>query len=299
MRSSPILLTLLLMGCGPASKFSQTRSIERGDKNVLILMYHDIIVSSDPATGFSPAPDDVSLELFQQQLDWLQHQGYQTLSAYELYNLRANSRSFDQKMVMITFDDNYYGVYKHAVDELEKRGMKATIFAHTHFVRPEREVPKPGASRPKLSWSEMVEVETKRGEGRLFRFESHTVHHRNLTTLEPSELQHELCDSKAEIEERFRKLLGPGNYKRVALGSKQLDSDGNKVVRHIAYPFGAYNEAIGHAAKSCGYGLGYEVGFAESFGVSSMALPRLGVGRSLRTLDDFARAVAQHEQQKS
>ncbi|HYX36187.1 MAG TPA: polysaccharide deacetylase family protein [Oligoflexus sp.] len=292
-----ILNLLVLIACNDQPDISEMHAISKGDNNILILMYHDIVDPNNAPAGLATVADDVTLQNFQKQLDWLQANGYQTISAYDLYNLRANNRRSAQKQVLITFDDNYYGAYEYAVPELEKRGMKATFFAHTQYVRPEGIVPDYAGLRPKASWAEMVAVETTRGKGNLFRYESHTVTHRNLTKLGSAELRQELCASKRDIERNFARILGSGRYRGLTLGNRHINAEGDKLVRHIAYPVGGYNGTVGSLSKECGYFLGYEVGFAEDFELSSMALPRLGVGRSLATVSDFQEAVANYVRQ--
>ena len=85
-----------------------------------VLMYHDI--KAVPVNGF-----DVSTRAFCEQLDYLQSEDYHTLSLEE-FTACLDSGDFPAKSVMITFDDGYRGVYLHAVPELRKRGMKATLF---------------------------------------------------------------------------------------------------------------------------------------------------------------------------
>lgn len=102
---------------------------------------------------------------------------------------------------MITFDDGFEDTYLKAFPVLEDLGLQATVFLVTSFVGD-----RSGCCRwsthyrglPSLTWSQIREM-----HGRGMSFGSHTVSHARLSTCSARELQRELADSKAVIEDKL------------------------------------------------------------------------------------------------
>jgi len=259
-----------------------------------ILMFHDIIPDDYPQECI--VPDDVKVSTFIEFLNWVEKEKIQTIHSFDIHNLYANGKllenSFKTPTIMLTFDDNYYGVYKYAIDEMAKRNIKATIFTHTKYVRGENATKENNCkSRAKASWKEMVEAETQKGSGKLFRFESHTHSHPNadgslLNDLSHQEILFEFKESKKLLEENFKKILDEKGvlYKNVAIFAS-LDEKGNKKVLHLAYPRGSYGENVARALleldKQGVYKFGYEVGFEYDYTEPKYAIGRTGIGIKL------------------
>ena len=88
------------------------------ETSVPVLMYHHI----RPEAGFIACTP----EHFEQQLQWLSHQGYESLSLAEFAaHLAGETRT---KAVVITFHDGYLDNWVYAFPLLQKYGFKATIF---------------------------------------------------------------------------------------------------------------------------------------------------------------------------
>jgi peptidoglycan/xylan/chitin deacetylase (PgdA/CDA1 family) len=104
------------------------------------------------------------------------------------------------------------------------------------------------------------------GEG--MEFGSHSVHHFDLTTLSPPELDAELRDSREELE-------------------RQLETP----VRQIAYPAGQYNDRVKERARWAGYLAGWKKGGGWVTPDSDpLLLPRVRV-RGSTTIARFIRKV--------
>ncbi len=138
-----------------------------------ILMYHSI--EPGPGSGMNVPP-----EKFEQQLQQLLKQGYQSAMLSELAALPK-----DEKKVVITFDDGFRNNYTHAFPLLKKQNMKATI-----FISPEIE------EIETLTESEIREM----SDSGLIEFGAHTIHHLNLTTLDDSTAQREIEQSISTVE---------------------------------------------------------------------------------------------------
>lgn len=109
-----------------------TRSVR-----VPILMYHYLSVPPPDADIYR---QDLSVppELFAQQLDRLQAEGYMTINLYDLMAALTQGAALPPKPVIITFDDGYRDNYTNAFPLLKQHGMKATFFVLTDFMDEKR-----------------------------------------------------------------------------------------------------------------------------------------------------------------
>ena len=182
-----------------------------------VLIYHDI-KAKVVMEGF-----DVSLAEFRYQLDWLKAHGWHALSADEFVGYLERGEPFPKKTFLITFDDDYGGITRYAAEELEARDMGAVFFVIVDSI-----------GEP-LSRREYCHVSAEKlkalASNPKFSLESHTMSHpERLTQLSDEELEHELVESKARVEE----LSG-------------------RSVRLFSYPCGDYDQRVIDAAIDAGY----------------------------------------------
>lgn len=145
---------------------------------VPILCYHYIRGGSDPLRllrvfGYVvlslPLLDDSELWTtgagnFERQMEYLQANGYHTVSLYDLNEWQVGRRELPPKPIVITFDDGDVSAYEHAFPILERRGMRATIFVVTAHVG------KTWGEVNCLDWGQLREMQ----ESGVFDVESHT-----------------------------------------------------------------------------------------------------------------------------
>jgi peptidoglycan/xylan/chitin deacetylase (PgdA/CDA1 family) len=221
--AAPLVLCLALASAVPAQQVlidnsdpGFTSATSATDGEVVILMYHGL----DAPHGHDPAN-------FAPQMQHLLDVGATSITMDHLVSwIETGSPALPDKPVVITFDDDYITVYTVAYPAMQERGLSGTNFAHTAYVG----VPPGGPPPTSFDHADWAEINEMEAAGVLFT-ESHTVTHRNLTTLSASELTDELADSKAAIEANI-----PA-----------------KTCRHLAYPFGAYNQTVIDEAIAAGY----------------------------------------------
>jgi peptidoglycan/xylan/chitin deacetylase (PgdA/CDA1 family) len=92
-----------------------------------ILMYHYL---SDPPPGADRYRRDLSVSpaLFEQHLAYLQAEGYQSITLYDLLYHLAQGVRLPERPVIITFDDGYRDNYTNAFPLLQQYGFDATFF---------------------------------------------------------------------------------------------------------------------------------------------------------------------------
>ena len=167
-----------------------------------ILEYHMV----DEAPAEDERVYNVPPEEFQEQLDYLQQQGYTTITMLDYAKARKGKFDLPAKPVILTFDDGYEDNYTTMLPILEAHGMKATVYMVTNDIgRPEY-----------LSWNQLRDMQDRGVE-----VGSHTANHQPLTTLEPATQNDEL---------KLSKLL--------------LEWNGIRTVFSFSYPNGAYEAGL-------------------------------------------------------
>lgn len=146
---------------------------------------------------------NVPPEAFRQQLDYLQEQGYTTITMLEYMKARKGKLDLPEKPIILTFDDGYEDNYTTMLPILEEYGMKAMVYMVTN------KIGKPDY----LTWNELRDMQE-----RSIEIGSHTANHQPLTRL----------DAEKQAEEvKLSKLL--------------MEWNGIRTVFSFSYPNGAYS----------------------------------------------------------
>jgi peptidoglycan/xylan/chitin deacetylase (PgdA/CDA1 family) len=150
---------------------------------VPIFMYHH--VSSLPTHD----PLDYSLTVttadFNAQLDWLQRQGYHSITMPELFDTFYDGKALPSRPVMLTFDDGYADVYTNALPVLLAHHYRGVFYIITGMIGGEY-----------LTWDK---IRTLARSG--MEIASHTVHHVNVGhPPAPLTIQEELVNSKEQLQ---------------------------------------------------------------------------------------------------
>src|SRR6185369_9796043 len=101
--------------------------------------------------------------------------GYKVLALKDLPAFLQGERALPAKTVVLTFDDGYESVYRHAFPVLRKHGFTATVFVYTDFV---------GAGDA-LTWSQIQEMHASG----LVDIQAHSKTHVNLLERLPDETE--------------------------------------------------------------------------------------------------------------
>ena len=191
-------------------------------QTVPILCYHRFGGASNKMS-VSPAN-------FAAQLDWLARNDYRVIRLSQLLGFLQGREALPKRSVVITMDDGYESVHRHALPQLRKHGFPATLFVYSDFI---------GAGDG-LSWSQLTELKTSG----LVDIQAHSKTHRNLIERLPG-----------ETDEQYRQSLDAEARAPRELLERRLSSP----VRQYAYPFGDANEAVLDALTRQQYQLGVTV----------------------------------------
>jgi peptidoglycan/xylan/chitin deacetylase (PgdA/CDA1 family) len=201
-----------------------------------ILTYHSLDLSGS-AISLTPS-------LFRRQMEMLARSGTPVVP---LLKVQQHPGS-----VALTFDDGYLNFFEHALPVLAEYQFPATVFVVTGYCglhngwRSRQRRP---ARLELMGWRELREA------ARLgVALGAHTVNHPELPVLPPDEVDRELRDCRASLEDQT-----------------------SQPIEAFAYPYGAWSPAVRlavtrHFRLGCGTALGFVDGQSDPF-----ALPRVDV----------------------
>jgi peptidoglycan/xylan/chitin deacetylase (PgdA/CDA1 family) len=200
---------------------------------VPVLMYH-VIGTLRAGSGQLPdlfvAPKD-----FEAQMKWLKDHGYQAVTLDQVYNAWFKGAEIPRKPVVISFDDGYRGQYVYARPILRDMGWPAVLSLIVRTLNPGGELS-----------TAMVNQLIKDG----WELDSHTENHLDVATLSGAELQHEVGQSRVDLQHQFHV---PVNFFCYPSGS--YDAQAIKAVQDAGY-LGATTTQDGLASKDHMFTLG-------------------------------------------
>ncbi|WP_112470755.1 polysaccharide deacetylase family protein [Streptomyces triticisoli] len=226
---------------------------------VPVLMYHAVASEPNEATrGLSVAP-----EAFAEQMDVLKDRGFHPVTTARL---AAHWRSegfapLPPDPVLITFDDGYEGVHRHALPVLARHGFPATLFVSTGWIRGAYDTG--GGPDTMLDWDQVRELAAGGVE-----IGGHSHTHPQLDQLDDDTLWSELIRCKEIVAGE--------------LGA---------VPASFAYPYGYSSRRVRARVRAAGFGQALAVGNGLARRRQGpYALQRLTVRRST-TSEEFERLV--------
>ncbi|MGC9537859.1 polysaccharide deacetylase family protein [Streptomyces sp. UG1] len=227
------------------------------DPRVPILMYHAVSTAPNDATReLSVAP-----EAFARQMALIGDLGLTPVTTADLAARWRSGRPLPERPVLITFDDGYEGVHRHALPVLAKHGFAATVFVSTGWLKGPHDMG--GGLDTMLDWDQVRELAEAGVE-----IGGHSHTHPQLDQIPDDRLRSELILCKEIISD----LLGT-------------------VPASFAYPYGYSSRRVREAVL--------ETGYAQALAVNNglarrrqgpYALTRLTVRRTTG-IEEFGRMV--------
>ncbi|MDX3570452.1 polysaccharide deacetylase family protein [Streptomyces sp. ID05-47C] len=101
------------------------------EARIPILMYHAVAAEPNDTTRAL----SVSPEAFAEQMALIADRGLTPLTTADLAARWRSGRPLPALPVLITFDDGYEGVHRHALPSLAEHGFPATLFVSTGWLR--------------------------------------------------------------------------------------------------------------------------------------------------------------------
>ncbi|WP_367324249.1 polysaccharide deacetylase family protein [Streptomyces sp. HUAS ZL42] len=202
---------------------------------VPILMYHAIATDPNDATRVL----SVGPEAFAEQMALIGDLGLTPVTTAALAARWRSGGPLPERPVLITFDDGYEGVHRHALPVLAKHGFAATLFVSTGWIRGAYDTG--GGLDTMLDWDQVREL-----AGADVEIGGHSHTHPQLDQLDDDSLRRELT--------RCRDIVAD------ELGALPVS---------FAYPYGYSSRRVRQAVR--------ENGFAQALAVgNSLARRRQG-----------------------
>ncbi|ARP73978.1 polysaccharide deacetylase [Streptomyces pluripotens] len=191
-----------------------------------ILMYHSVAAAPNRATrALSVAP-----EAFAQQMALIGDLGLTPVTTAALAGCWRSGRPLPARPVLITFDDGYEGVHRHALPVLARLGFPATLFVSTGWIRGEYDTG--GGLDTMLDWRQVRDLSSAGVE-----IGGHSHTHPQLDQLDDGTLHGELDRCTEVVADE--------------LGSRPVS---------FAYPYGYSSRRVRQAVRDSGYGQALAVG---------------------------------------
>ncbi|MGH7492934.1 MAG: polysaccharide deacetylase family protein [bacterium] len=161
---------------------------------------------------------------FERQMCWLAENGYRTCS---LTDCLQRPEQTQQREVVLTFDDGYRALIKHALPVLQRCNFTATVFPVVNYIGEKNhwDYNLFWRRHEHLCWSELQEM---RAAG--WEIGSHSMRHAYLPGLSAPELFKDLLDSKQILEDHL-----------------QIP------IVHLSLPFGRGNQKVLRTARDVGF----------------------------------------------
>jgi len=202
---------------------------------VPVVMYHSLLPNGNSDFVIDPV-------LFEQDLIFLQHKGYTTVTVADLIAYVQEGTPLPDKPVMLTFDDGCYNNYLYAHPLLKQYGMRAVIspivsVSEFYSDHPE-EQNKPRYAN--LTWEQLTEM-VQSGVWEIGHH-SYDLHHTDKG-------RKGVAQKKGESDSAYRRMLTEDLQKATNL----LQSRVGVTPAAFTYPFGAHTTGTDPILKDLGF----------------------------------------------
>lgn len=232
------------------------------DKGLPVLVYHHIL----PRELMETTASTISLEAFEQQMEYLADRQFVTLSAHQLYDYLEGRLVVPDKAVLITFDDGLLSSKEYAYPILKQYGFSALQHIISSRTNREQGAQVFDAEGPlqfltAADFNELADV---------FQFEAHTDDLHSLLNGVGVAMESTQDDIFVDLQRNLEQV---------------------PAAISLAYPFGHYNEKFIMAAKEAGLLIGFTTveGYANR-AASNYEVCRFGITEK-KSFDQFVAYV--------
>lgn len=199
-----------------------------------VIMYHSMLKEQKRLGKYVVSPDT-----FESDLQYLQRNGYQTVTVQDLVDYVHTQRPLPEKPVMLTFDDGYYNNYAYAYPLAKKYSAKMVIAPIGYYTDlfSKEDADHPNYSH--LTWDEITEMMSSG----LVEFQNHSYNlHATKGRLGAQKLRRESVSAYTDM---LRRDVGK-------MQEKMEENTGYKPIAFI-YPFGASSKESDSILKQMGF----------------------------------------------
>ncbi len=183
--------------------------------SVPILLYHDI----DGKGIYS-----ITSETLRSHFQLLKKNNIRVISLSKLTIKLIKPEPFDEKVVVITFDDGFLSTYTRVLPLAKEFGYPITLFVYTDNIYTR--------ARKNMTWKRLREMEEHGIE-----IECHSISHKDIEAL-----------SNEDNHDTRRKL-----FEEIYLSKRIVELYMKKKVKFFAFPYGRYNLNTVEMCRQSGY----------------------------------------------
>ena len=194
--------------------------------DVPVIMYHRVIKDLDTESGKHGTY--VTVDQFKDHMEILKKGGYIPITFGDLSEIPIHQR-FEEKYIMLTFDDGYVDNYTYAFPILKEFGFKAIIYLVSNRTYNKWDVDL--TSEKIFKMMDLSMLKEMRDSG-LIEFGGHTLSHPRLSELSDSQMKEEIFKDKKETEKKLNIKLNSFAYPY-----GDLDSRAKKLVNEVGYSY--------------------------------------------------------------
>lgn len=185
-------------------------------------MYHEI--ESGSPSGY---PYALGVERFRRQIQSIQRGRFKAVTLQDLRDAMMGIKQLPPRPVILTFDDGYLGVARHALPILREHGISAVLFAVADKIGGTNDWDrKSGGPEIKLMGESEIRELLLTG----WELGAHTLSHPRLTEIQEEQASKEISLSREKLQTRFQ----------VPVGS-------------FSFPYGAHNPRLCQIVRASGY----------------------------------------------
>lgn len=185
------------------------RVVRRRNKLINVIYYHDIV------KGIGYKYQQTNIYVFKRQMEYIVSHGYKTLRFDDLNN---ESIKYDDKTVVIAFDDGWKSNYNEIYEYMKARGIKYNIYLAVKEI---------GVNPDYLTWEQVKQMH---GDG-IVGFGAHTYTHPDMSDINK-------IDPKVEFDKAdsiFNEHLGYQPLDFCYPYGKYSEDSNNYIVKHTPY----------------------------------------------------------------
>lgn len=234
-------------------------------EKIPVLMYHHLLMEEDiDKYNWSKNSSVLSVEVFQEQMDYLYENGFYTATLDELQAFLDEKITLPEKTVVITFDDGYFSNALYAYPIMKEYNFRGTIFMLGYRVDAPQQTFDPSDTQS-LSLKRAYKYRD------VFDYESHTYKLHDMDDKrEPLLLS---SDEKTILEDLVK--------------NKELLN-----AKYFAYPNGKYDENTLEYLKETGHEMAFTIkqGYVTK-DLNRYELPRFAISPHKMPFSRFMRIV--------
>lgn len=206
---------------------------DKGDK-IPILTFHRIMSDDIKEKNFSDNQWAQAVSVFEEQMKYLYDNGYKTLSMDEFYCWYKGKCKYEEKSVVLTFDDGDISIYYLVMPILKKYNFKGTSFIIGKYTEEAVDEEFDECKRQYIT-KNIIKKSEKEYPNLEYQSHSYGLHDGN-------NKQRIYSLSKSEIQKDFDKM-----------------KDYN--FEYMSYPYGFFTDNLTRVVKNNNYKLGFTFGY--------------------------------------